>query len=89
MGNSEFVDDGAIGFHLSGAEIQAVAKRQLAASVAVAIVIMFGVGLTMMRPAHHGYADGVAHRIGAVQQPKTVIAAEHVAAAMQYGIEVP
>jgi hypothetical protein len=90
MGDIENFDDEAITSGLSGAEIQAVAKRQFVASVAVASVIALGVILTAMMPASHDDAGGVAsHKIATVQQPKFVTATDHVVAAKNTGLELP
>jgi hypothetical protein len=90
MGEIENFDDEAIASGLSGADIQAVAKRQFVASVAVAIVIALGVIVAMMMPASHDYAGVAAsHKVATVQQPKFVAATDHVVAAKNTGIELP
>jgi hypothetical protein len=86
---SEFINQGAVRFHLSGSEIRVVARRQLVASVAVAIVVALGLGVTALLPASHNDAAVAPQRVAAVQQSKFAIPAEHAAAAMQYAIEAP
>jgi hypothetical protein len=89
MNNSEFINDGAFGFQLSGSEMRLVARRQLIASVAVVIVIVLGVGLNALMPAAHRYVAAAPHKAVTVQQAKFAVRAEHVAAAMQNGVELP
>jgi hypothetical protein len=90
MGDIENFDDEAIASGLSGADIQAVAKRQFVASVAVAIVIALGVIVAMTMPASHDYAGVAAsHKVATVQQPKFVAATDHVVAAKSTGLELP
>jgi hypothetical protein len=89
MSDSEFIDDGAIGFHLSAAEMQSVVSRQLVAAAAVAIVTVLVFGLSfLLTPDRHEAAELVSVA-AASEQPKVSVPAEHVAAAMQFGIEVP
>jgi hypothetical protein len=89
MGDIENFDDEAIASGLSGAEIQAVAKRQFVASVAVASVIALGVILTAMMPASRDYAGAASHKVATVQQPKFVTTTDHVGAAKNTGLELP
>jgi hypothetical protein len=89
MSNSEFIDGEAAAFHLSDAEIQLVARQQFVASIAVAIVLMLGVGLNAILPASHNYAGVSAQKVAMVQQPKFVVSGKRVAAATQYEIEAP
>jgi hypothetical protein len=89
MGEIENFDDEAIASGLSGADIQAVAKRQFVASVAVVIVIALGVILTAIMPASRDYAGVASHKVATVQQPKFVTATDHVVAAKSTGLELP
>jgi hypothetical protein len=90
MSANEYIDDEAIASGLSGAEIQAVAKRQLVASVAVAVVIALGAGLTAFMPAARDHAEVAAHRVAVVQQPRSAPAPDqHFASARQHEIELP
>ena len=86
---SEFINQGAVRLHLSGSEIRTVARRQFVASVAVAIVIALGLGVTALLPGTHNDAVVAPQKVAAVQQSRFVIPAEHAAAAMQYAIEAP
>jgi hypothetical protein len=65
---SNILDDDAIGF--DGADIQAMAKRQLAASTAVAIVIALGAILMAMAPSSRNDAGVATHRVANIQRPK-------------------
>ena len=90
MGDIENFDDEAIASGLSGADIQAVAKRQFVASVAVAIVIALGVVVAMVMPASHDYAGvSASHKVATVQQPKFVTTTDRVVAAKSTGLELP
>jgi hypothetical protein len=92
MNATENFDDEAIAGGLSSAEIQAVARRQLVASIAVAVVIALGVGLAALMPASHASNDAEAapHRLALVQQPTfaTPLSAR-LASAKQREIELP
>jgi hypothetical protein len=70
MSDTERVGEETAWTGLSGVEIQEVARRQLIASVAVAVVIALGVGVAAVMPAHHDYAALAQHRTAFVQQPK-------------------
>ena len=91
MGGKEPVDDqDDIGFGLSESELQAMAKRQFAASIAVAIVIALGAALAALAPASRDHGQIAAHRAALVQQPTTIIAPDHrLASRTQPEIEVP
>ena len=89
MGDIENFDDEAIASGLSGADIQAVAKRQFVASVAVAFVIVFGLLLTAIMPVSRDYAGIGSHRVATVQQPQFVTAPDHLVAAKSTGVELP
>lgn len=89
MENIQNFDGEVIASGLTQAEVQAVARRQLVASVAVAIVIGLGLVVTAMAPASHIRTATAAHRIAGVQQPTFVHGAEHFAAVKQGGIELP
>ena len=74
MGNSQQFDDETVSIGLSQADVRDMARRQLAASVAVAVVIALGVGLVALAPASRDIASSVAlvasHKIATVQQPQ-------------------
>lgn len=65
---SDILDDEIIG--LDGVDIQAMAKRQLAASTAVAIVIALGAILISMAPNSRHDASVRTHRVANIQRPK-------------------
>jgi hypothetical protein len=69
---------------LTGAAIQEAARRQLAVSIAVAAVIVLGLGLAALTPASHGYADATPHKIASVQQPTFMSLSDRVASAKRY-----
>jgi hypothetical protein len=69
---SNIFDEDAIGAGLDGVDLQAMAKRQLVASAAVAVVIGLGVILMAMAPASRNYAEVATHRSSTVQQPQFV-----------------
>jgi hypothetical protein len=81
MGDEEPVDDDNAGLGLSEAELQAMARRQLAASIAVAIVIALGVALAALTPASRGHGEAAAHRSVLVQQPVMTVPFDHQLAA--------
>jgi uncharacterized protein involved in exopolysaccharide biosynthesis len=63
-------DQEAIESGPDGIDLQAMARRQFVASVAVAIVIGLGAILIALAPASRDYASDATHRVAAVQQPK-------------------
>jgi hypothetical protein len=65
---SDILDDESIG--LDDADIQAMAKRQLAASTAVAIVIALGAIVMAMAPSSRNDAGVATHRVANIQRPK-------------------
>lgn len=69
---STIFDEDAIEAGLGGVDLQAMAKRQLVASVAVAVVIGLGVILMAMAPASRNYAEVATHKSSIVQQPRFV-----------------
>lgn len=90
MGADNYLNEEAIAAGLSDAEIQIVAKRQLVASLAVAIVIALGVGLTAVMPASHDRAEAGVRKYTLVQQPTFVSApAQRFASAKSHAIELP
>ena len=71
-------------------ELQAMARRQLAASIAVAIVIALGVALAALTPASRDHGEVAAHRLLLVQQPITIGSADHrLASRKQPEVELP
>jgi predicted benzoate:H+ symporter BenE len=89
MSGSNYSYDEAFGFGMTAIEIQSVARRQLAASVAVAIVIVLGIVFAALTPAAHDRAEVAVHKFAQVQQPIFVKPADRLAAAKHYGIELP
>lgn len=92
MGETEYSTDEAIAAGLTAEEIQAVARRQLIASVAVAVVIAFGVAVAALMPGAQtsNYAEIPTHKVAGVQQPKFVQPLDHgVASAKPAQLELP
>jgi hypothetical protein len=91
MGDEDLVDDhDDTGLGLSEAELQAMARRQLAASIAVAIVIALGVALAALTPASRDHGQAAAHRSILVQQPIMMISPDHrLASRKQPEVELP
>jgi hypothetical protein len=91
MGDEDLVDDhDDTGLGLSEAELQAMARRQLAASIAVAIVIALGVALAALTPASRGHGEAAAHRSVLVQQPTMTAPPDHrLAARKPSELELP
>jgi hypothetical protein len=90
MNQIEYYDDEAIAPGLTGAEVRESAKRQFVASVAVAVVIALGAGLTLLAPAAQPYAEATARKVAIVQQPSFVTpAGQRLAAMKQAAIELP
>jgi hypothetical protein len=78
MGDEESIDDhDDTGLGLSEAELQAMARRQLAASIAVAIVIALGVALAALTPASRDHGQVAAHRSVLVQKPVMTVPPDH------------
>ena len=74
---------------LGAAEIKEVARRQLVASIAVAIVIALGVGFAMVMPASQ-YAQVAQHKIAPVRQPTLVVPlTARVVPAKAHQVEIP
>jgi hypothetical protein len=90
MNRIDYYDDEAIAPGLTGAEVRESARRQFVASVAVAVVIALGAGLTLLLPASQPYADATAHKVAIVQQPSFVTpAGQRLAAMKQSSVELP
>ena len=91
MGDEDLVDDhDDTGLGLSEAELQAMARRQLAASIAVAIVIALGVTLAALTPASRGHGEAAAHRPLLVQRPAMTVPPDHqLAARKRPEVELP
>jgi len=86
----ERLEEEGIGFGLSGTEVQSVARRQLIASIIVAIVIAAAAGLIALRPAYHDAASVGPHRFAGAQQPSFATPpAQRVAGLRRHGIELP
>jgi hypothetical protein len=90
MSNTEFAEDEEITIGLSAAEIKEVARRQLVASVAVAVVIAIGVGAALLMPASQDYAQANSHKLATVQQPTFVVPqTAHVEPPKKHEVELP
>jgi hypothetical protein len=88
---SNISDEDAIESGFGDVDLQAMAKRQLVASVAVAAVIGLGVILVAMAPTSRDYAGIAMHKSSIAQQPRFVSrATDSVAEARQQRqIELP
>jgi hypothetical protein len=69
--------------------MQAVARRQLAGSVVVAIIVAAFAVMAALRPGHYDAAYTTARALPGVQQPILVTPSDHVVAAAKRGVEVP
>lgn len=89
MEDVQYLDD-EITPGLSVGEVQSVARRQLAGSIVVAIMIAAVAGLTALKPASQDRADVGLLRSAAVQQPSFVTEpGQRVAALVRHGVELP
>ena len=82
--DGEDLDDG-----LTVAAVQESARRQLAASIAVAIVIALGVGVAAFMPASRDYAQTAPRKVVSVQQPTFASPSRPVASAGRFVRELP
>jgi hypothetical protein len=90
MSDGDKVDDESLGFGLSEAEIRETARRQFAASIAVAIIIALGVGFAAVMPASRDHARNIAQKSVVAQQPTMTIAPGHrLAATKRIEMELP
>jgi hypothetical protein len=90
MNGNEYYNDETIAPGLTGAEVRESARRQFIASVAVAVVIALGAGLTVLAPASQPYAEAAARKVAVVQQPSFVAPpGQRLAAMKQSAIELP
>jgi hypothetical protein len=90
MGMNQLVEDEDTAFGLGDEEIQATAKRQFVASLAVALVIAAAAGLMALGPVRHDRADAMQHKFALVRQPAFVISpAQQVASTKRYEVELP
>jgi hypothetical protein len=90
MSSIDYCEDEAIGIEQSAAAIKSMAGRQFVASLAVAVVIALGFGLTTLMPTPHHIAEAAVHRLALVQQPTFVAApAQRVASARLAAVELP
>jgi hypothetical protein len=90
MGMKQLVDDEEMAFGLGDEEIQATAKRQFVASLAVAVVIAAAAGLTALGPVRHDSADAMQHKFALVRQPAFITSpAQQVASARRFEVELP
>ena len=69
MGVANYLDDEEVTVGLTRDEIRLVARRQLVASLAAALVILAGAALAVLIPASHGDVRAAAHRVAGVHQP--------------------
>jgi hypothetical protein len=91
MGDTKpLADDDAISFGLGDdSEIRAMARRQLVASIAVAVVIALGFAFALIAPASRDHTE-VARRSVIVQQPTMAVLPGHrIAAAKPTERELP
>jgi hypothetical protein len=90
MSDNDYFEQEAIAIGLTAAEIQAVAKRQFMASVAVACVIIIGVAVTALIPSSRNDVAAVPHKLAGVQQPTFSTPLTHgVASLKRDEIELP
>ncbi|MGO8799857.1 MAG: hypothetical protein ACLQE9_01140 [Roseiarcus sp.] len=91
MSSAQVFDDEPIASGLTGAEVQETARRQLVASIAVAVVILIGAGLAALTPASpRRDAEAAPHRLASVQQPTFATPpAQRVASVRPHEIELP
>ena len=69
MGVANYLDDEEVTVGLTRDEIRLVARRQLVASLAAALVILAGAAVALLIPASHGAGQASAHRVAGVHQP--------------------
>jgi hypothetical protein len=89
MSSSDFFEDDTMGQGLSDAEIRAVARRQFVASVAVAVVIACGLGVTLVLPVSRDRVEASMHRFASVQQPTFVGQTPQRSASIKHEVELP
>ena len=89
MSDAGYFDGEDVDGGMTTAAIQEVARRQLAASIAVAAVIVLGLGLAALMPASRDYAEATPHRIASVQQPTFASPSMRVASARRFEREFP
>lgn len=77
------------GLGLSVDEVRAVARRQLAGSVAAACLIVAAATLAALRPVHHEALYAASHSFPVAQQPAFATPPHHRLAAVKGGAEVP
>jgi hypothetical protein len=83
-------DEEAIhGLGISVGAMRSVARRQLAGSVVVAVLVVTVAGLTAVRFDHRDVAYLTAHGSPSVQQPIFVTPTDRVTAAINHRTEVP
>jgi hypothetical protein len=89
MGDAGYFDGEEVGDGMTAAAIQEVARRQLGASIAVAVVIVVGLGLAALMPASRDYAESARHKVASVQQPTFTSPSDRVASAHRFERELP
>ena len=77
------------GLGLGADEMRSVARRQLAGSIAVAVVIAAFAGLMAVRPVHREAQYAAAHKSSVIQKPVFVTPPEHLLAAVNGATELP
>jgi hypothetical protein len=90
MEKIDFADENGAALGLDLGEVRATARRQLVASVVVAIMIALVACAAAIRPARQDVAAAGAHRIAIVEHP--AFATDHgqrLAAAASHAIEFP
>jgi hypothetical protein len=91
MQNFEFVDGNGAGLGVDLTEVRSAARRQLVASMVVAVMIAAMAALIAMKPASQDLATAAdGHRVAMVEQPTFVIAhPQRVAAMAPRSLELP
>ena len=87
MGNQAQFDDEPV--ELTDAGIREMARRQLGASIAVAVVIAIGAGLFALAPPSREVASVSVGHVAIVQQPQFVTPSNRFASSTKRVREVP
>jgi hypothetical protein len=88
---SNIFEEDAIELELGDVNLQAMARRQVVASLAVAAVIGLGVILMATAPTSRDYAGAATHKPSDVEQPRFVRRATDIVAeaTQRHEIELP
>jgi len=84
-----FLDKDEVGDCITAAAIREVARRQLTASIGVAVVIVLGLCLAALMPASRDNAEASPHRVASVQQPTFTSPSDRLASARRFERELP